>query len=123
MRDQAFDGDAGGGRAGGPAGDAAPALAARPPAVHFAGLEPGRVHRRTVRLVNASACAALRAHVVPPRTPFFKVTHRRGGGGGALLPGLADVLVVEFCPTEARHYADAVRVHSNVSAVAIGRGE
>jgi hypothetical protein len=53
-------------------GDAA-GIAASPAVVHFGGFQPGAVHRQTVRLVNTSPDAALRAHVMPPESPYFKV--------------------------------------------------
>jgi hypothetical protein len=59
--------------AAGAANGAPASLAAAPAALHFAGFTPGAVHTRSVRLVNTSASTALRAHVVPPETPFFKV--------------------------------------------------
>lgn len=46
-----------------------------------------------------------------------QVTHKRCGG--ALLPGLSDVLTVEFCPTALRYYYDCIQVHSNVSGVGV----
>ena len=42
-----------------------------------------------------------------------QVTHRRCPG--AILPGLADSLVIEFVPTQLRYHYDVIRVHSNVS--------
>ncbi|GBF91119.1 hypothetical protein Rsub_04788 [Raphidocelis subcapitata] len=91
---------------------AAGPLSAFPTAAHFGGFKPGALHSLAVRLTNTSPAAALRAHVVPPESPYFRVDHRRCGG--AILPGLSDVLVIEFCPTELRYYHDTVRVHSNV---------
>ncbi len=48
-------------------------IAALPAAVHFGGFAPGALHSQVVRLTNLSARQALRAHVVPPETPYFKV--------------------------------------------------
>ena len=41
------------------------------------------------------------------------MTHKRCAG--AILPGLSEQLVVEFCPDQLRYYYDAIRVHSSVS--------
>lgn len=130
------------------------AILATPGVVHFGGFTPGAVHCQVVRLVNASAVAALRAHMIPPESPYFKVkgwpgpaaalccsacvstatqaarrhrharrptaswlgaqvTHKRCSG--AILPGLSEQLVVEFCPDQLRYYYDMIRVHSSVS--------
>lgn len=43
----------------------------------------------------------------------LQVTHKRCPG--AILPGLSDQLVVEFCPVQLRYYYDTIRVHSSVS--------
>jgi hypothetical protein len=96
------------------------ALSAYPSAAHFGGFTVGALHSLSVRLTTTSPAAALRVHVVPPESPFFKVSHRRCGG--AILPGLSDVLVVEFCPTELRYYHDIIRVHSNVGGRRSGWG-
>lgn len=48
-------------------------ITATPAVVHFGGFQPGSVHSQIVRLINTSSTAAIRAHVVPPESPFFKV--------------------------------------------------
>jgi hypothetical protein len=73
----------------GPDGAATTAsIAAVPGAVHFAGFTPGTVHTQTVRLVNTSAAGALRAHVVPPESPYFKVCRlAKAGASGTFCIG------------------------------------
>lgn len=47
-------------------------LRVAPAVVHFGGFELGRVHTQVVRLCNASS-RALRVHVLPPDSAYFKV--------------------------------------------------
>jgi len=38
---------------------------------------------------------------------------------GMLVPGMAEVIDVEFCPKEYRYYNDSVRIHSEVRSVCV----
>lgn len=84
-------------------------VAAEPAVVHFGGFEPHQVYTQTLLLKNICE-RATRVHIVPPETPYFRF--RDFQKSGALRPGLADRIVIEFVPTEFRYYYDCVRVHT-----------
>jgi hypothetical protein len=51
------------------------ALATDPAVVHFGGFQQlGQVYRQTVRVRNISSTGT-RHHIVPPTTPYFKVSN------------------------------------------------
>ncbi|KAJ9510217.1 hypothetical protein QJQ45_015701 [Haematococcus lacustris] len=84
-------------------------LATDPAVVHFGGFQLGNVYKQTVHVRNISTNGA-RIHILPPSTPYFKAScdNKRG----LLVPGLADMIDVEFSPTEYRYYYDCIKIHA-----------
>ena len=54
-------------------------------------------------------------NVIGTTTPYFKVSCRKGSNVkvGAVAPGMAEEIYVEFSPTEWRYYCDCIRVHND----------
>ncbi|XP_072017653.1 cilia- and flagella-associated protein 221-like [Amphiura filiformis] len=78
-----------------------------PQEVHFCGFEPGKVQKKTLRLINISSeCQQM--HIIPPSTSYFNVWYNKKE---RLVLGLALEVTVEFKPDEWRYYYDCIRVH------------
>eukprot|EP00200_Dunaliella_tertiolecta_P013188 CAMPEP_0202393904 /NCGR_PEP_ID=MMETSP1127-20130417/93151_1 /ASSEMBLY_ACC=CAM_ASM_000462 /TAXON_ID=3047 /ORGANISM="Dunaliella tertiolecta, Strain CCMP1320" /LENGTH=500 /DNA_ID=CAMNT_0048996499 /DNA_START=1421 /DNA_END=2920 /DNA_ORIENTATION=- len=84
-------------------------LAAEPGVIHFGGFELGKCYSTTLHIRNISA-SSTRLHIIPPSTVYFKA--ECNDKKGMLAPGMAEVITVEFSPTEYRYYHDSVRIHS-----------
>lgn len=82
-------------------------IQAEPPAVHFAGFEPGKLFKQTLRLVNLSSeCQQM--HIIPPSSKYYKAWYKKRE---RLVPGMALEVTVEFTPDEWRYYYDCIRIH------------
>ncbi|PIK57014.1 putative primary ciliary dyskinesia protein 1-like [Apostichopus japonicus] len=82
-------------------------IQAVPAAVHFAGFEPGKLFKQTLRFVNLSSeCQQM--HVIPPSSRYFKAWYKKRE---RLVPGMALEVSVEFTPDEWRYYYDCIRIH------------
>lgn len=72
-----------------------------------------RMHARTRVHGTRAARARARARVQAPPHPQH-VQCECNDKKGSLAPGMAEVIEVEFCPTEYRYYHDNIRIHSEV---------
>eukprot|EP00960_Hanusia_phi_P045297 757153-Hanusia_phi.AAC.7 len=80
---------------------------ARPPVIHFPGLEVGQFYQKNVLVVNVSRFTQ-RLHILPPQTHFFSFQYDKKG---KISPGMSEKIFVQFSPTELRYYHDAIRIH------------
>ena len=81
----------------------------RPGVLHFSGFKPNQLHRQVVRVVNRTS-QSQSVNIIGTTTPYFKVSCRKRG---AVAPGMAEEIFVEFTPTEWRYYCDCIRLHND----------
>jgi hypothetical protein len=79
---------------------------ARPTVMHFGGFEVGAIHTQYVKILNTSG-SAKRLHILNPTTREFKVRVEKRG---VLAPGMAEMLAIDFEPTECRYHYDCIRI-------------
>ncbi|XP_033097701.1 cilia- and flagella-associated protein 221-like [Anneissia japonica] len=82
-------------------------IQARPASIHYAGFEPGKLHKMKLTIANVST-EVVKMHIIPPTTQYFKVWYTKGD---RLVPGLTMDCTVEFRPDEWRYFYDCIRIH------------
>lgn len=81
---------------------------ARPTVMHFGGFEVGAIHTQYLKILNISR-SSKRLYILNPTTREFKVRVEKRG---SLAPGVAEILAIDFEPTECRYYYDCIRIHT-----------
>ncbi|KAF7666584.1 hypothetical protein LDENG_00098890 [Lucifuga dentata] len=82
-------------------------IQAEPSELHFSGFELGKDFLKIVKLINVSS-DVMNIHIIPTQTKHFQMTYTKKY---RLVPGLAYMLKIQFCPDEWRYFYDCIRVH------------
>jgi hypothetical protein len=88
---------------------------ARPAVVHFGGFQLGSLHTQYVKIMNVSS-SAKRLCIINPTTKEFRVRVEKRG---IVSPGLAEVLAIDFEPTERRYHFDCIRIFTEADNLLI----
>lgn len=80
-------------------------LTCSPSVVHFGGFQTGGVSTQILYVVNKGN-KPVHYHIIPPLSVHFRAMCL--SKKGALSPGKADEIMIEFEPTEYRYYYDTV---------------
>ncbi|XP_067349641.1 cilia- and flagella-associated protein 221 isoform X2 [Channa argus] len=82
-------------------------IEAEPPELHFSGFELGKDYIKMLKLINISS-DVMNIHIIPTQTKHFQTSYSKKY---RLIPGLAYILKIRFCPDEWRYFYDCIRVH------------
>jgi hypothetical protein len=81
----------------------------KPLAVNFEGFSVGKLHQKSLHVINASV-DNIGVHIIPPSTRHFTINYNKTTS--YLVPGLNLNVTINFRPSEWKYYSDSIKIHS-----------